>query len=317
MIGYTVAIEIPEAVSERDAGRAIGACGAALGNDRCGYLDEGFAAKFTARVTQSSALELTIELTQTGEDEIAALRVLTFTEEEPEAFRWQSAGVVVAALVLSQIPAEAPADSPEPTAEREPEQPDAPKVDSTSAGNPDDLRESPVPTDPDVATIDFGPLVASTASRAGVAFGASLGGAMRLTGPLHVVASAEVSASSSADAAVELRSRSLGGSLGLGLRGPLSSQFEWELSTRGAFQSLSVSAISSTESGKAATGRWGGRAGGALTWLPSRFLGVVAGGDAGLLWPPLDVEVGEPEPWRISALVWSGYVGVRIRFNRM
>lgn len=323
MTGATVAIEIPEAVSDLDEGRAMGACEAVLGDDRCGPLDQGFSASFIARVTQPSALELTIELTQTGQDEVAALRVLRFTEEEPEAFRWQSAGVVVAALVLSQTPSQAPSPSaPEPApAEPGPQKADSPKGGLTSPDGLDDSGNAPAPTnvtEPDVATIDIGPLVASTASGIGVAVGASLGGALRVNGPLHVVASGEASTSSADDATVAVRSRSLGGSLGLAFRGSLAHpRFGWELSARGAFQNLRVSATSDTESGDAATSRWGGRVGGSLAWLPSRFVGVVVAGDAGLVWPPIDVEVGRGEPLRIPALIWSGYVGLRIRLNRL
>lgn len=319
MIGDTVAIEIPGTVSELDEGRAIGACEAALGDESCSRLEQGVAADFTARVTATSASELTIELVLSGQEEVETVRVLKFSEDEPEAFRWQSVGVVIAALVLSRSPREAPA-LPEPPLP-EPEQRARPKAaaedseqapdDSDAPDQREDARE------PGVATVDLGPLIASTASGAGVAGGAWLGAALRWKGPLHVVASGEASFSSAETDAAAVQARSLGASLGLGLRSPFwGSAFGGEVSFRSALQSLSVRAESSSESGSAATLRWGGRAGLGIYWFPSRFLGLVAGGDAGLLWPPIDVEAGSAEPIRVGALIWGGYLGLRIRVNR-
>lgn len=319
MIGDTVAIEMPDAVSEQDQGRTIGACEAALGDDRCGRVGEGVAADWNARVTQSNAFELTIELAATGSEEATTVRVLSFSEEEPEAFRWQSVGVVVAALVLSQPPPEAEPEGAAP--EPEPEPPDPAPAPPPPPSDPDIGDEAPDESDArgrDRVTIDVGPLAMSTASGAGVAGGGWLGGALRLTGPLYLVAQGDTASSAKNDAAAGLRATSFGGGLGLGLRGALGHpDIGWELSARGAVQSLSVRAASDAESGAASTTRWGTRMGLGLAWLPAGFWGVVLAGDAGLLWPPLDVDVGAAEPTRISALIWGGYLGLRIRLNRL
>jgi hypothetical protein len=321
MVGDTVAIQIPESVSERDEGRAIGACEAALGGDHCGRLDEGFVADFTARVVESSASELTISLSLAGQDESVSVRVLKFSDEELDAFRWQSVGVVIGALVLSQPEAE-----PEKKAKLEPKEEEP--QEAAQKPNPKPLRAEPqderaprpLPevSQTDFASVDLGPLVASSYSGARVAGGVWLGTALRVVDPLFVVAQGDVSFSPENSDAAFLRTSSLGGSLGLGLRSLLGgSRFGLEVSARGAVQSLNVRANSGTTLGMATTVRWGGRAGGGVFWLPSSFLGVVLGADAGVLWPPLDVEIGAPEPERLSALFWGGYLGLRFRFNHL
>ena len=319
MIGDTVAIEVPSTVSERDQGRTIGACEAALGDDRCSRLGGEPTADFIARVTEASASELMIELTLAAQDEVPAVRILKFSEDEPEAFRWQSVGVVIAALVLSRNQQEdqAAADPPEPPPE--PEEPVKAALPAREDLSDADARaKEALAKAPDVATIDLGPLVASTASGAGVAGGAWLGGAIRLKGPLHIMASGDASFSSADAEVATVHASSLGASLGLGLRNAfMRSQFGFELSARAALQSLRVRAVSDTESGTATTGRWGGRAGVGFFWLPSRFWGIVAGGDAGLVWPPIDVDIGAMEPTRVNALIWGGYLGLRIRVNRL
>lgn len=319
MIGDTVAIQIPETVSERDEGRTIGACEAALGEERCGRLSQGFVADYTARVVQSSASEVTIELSLTGLYDAVTVRVLQFSDDEPEAFRWQSVGVVVGALVLAQPEVEektsAPAE-PLPAQPKEIESKDR-EESPTKPGEVLDVRRDSEGEPFDRATVDVAPLVASSYSGSGVAGGAWLGAAVRLAGPVHVVTQGDASFSPENADAADLRTSSSGASLGLGLRGYFrTSDFGWDLSGRGAVQNLNVRADSGTEVGAKGTIRWGARAGGGLFWLPSRLFGVVLGADLGILWPPVDLELGQVERTRVGAIFWGGYLGLRIRLNR-
>lgn len=327
MIGDTVAIQIPESVSERDEGRTVGACAAALGEGHCGRLDEGFVADFTARVVQTSASELTISLSLSGHDKSVSVRVLKFSDEELEAFRWQSVGVVIGALVLSQPEAEeqpkAP-PQPKPAAEKE-KQPATQNEPGESPAESRDARDGRLTSEgkrsdhskSDLASVDLAPLVASSYSGVGVAPGIWFGAALRVIEPLYVVAQGDVSFSPENVEGAFLRTSALGASLGLGVRSLLgASRLGLEVSARGAMQSLTLRANSGTEQGTAGTVRFGGRTGGAVFWLPTSFLGVVLGADAGVLWPPVDADLGSPEPTRISALFWGGYWGLRFRLNR-
>lgn len=323
MIGDTVAIEIPETVSDLDQGRTIGACEAALGDDSCSMLAEGAEVDWTARVTQPSLSELTIELTPLGEDDVASVRVLRFNEDEPEAFRWQSVGVVVAALVLSQNQ-ERPRKSepPEPPPRKSTPEPEATEKETspplTARGEEDVRTPASKKEAGDALTVDLAPQLTSPASGSGVGAGGWLGVAVHLRGPLHLVATGDASFSNRDEPVERLSAAAWGATLGLGLRFRfLHPDLAWDLSARGALQGLSVRAASGDDSGSAGTTRAGGRVGAALSWMPSRFIGVVGGGDLGLLWPPVDLEVGAPEAVRISALTWTGYVGVRVRLNSL
>ncbi len=321
MIGDTVAIEIPDAVSELDRGRAIGACEAALGDDSCSLRSEGLDSDWTARVNQSSAEELTIELIVTGTTEVDTVRVLTFSEDELEAFRWQSVGVVVAALVLSRnrvapepTTTQGESDSIEPSEEpaAEPREEPPARVDAPEATPRLEARRRQ-----EKVTLDLAGLMA-TSGTGSAAGGAWLGTGLRLAGPLHLLVQGDAIFSRTDESEAELRSTVLGGSLGLGLRGGFGrSDLGWEMSARAAMQSLRVRASTESETGVASTVRIGARGGLAAVWRPSGFWGVLVGADAGVLWPPVDLELGAAEPARVSAVFVGGYLGLRMRLNRM
>lgn len=326
MIGDTVAIEVPETVSERNLARALGACEAALGVDQCTGAGLASGTDFRAEVSQTSVSELSIELVLNGGESPVVVRVLSFESDEPEAFRWQSVGVVVAALVLSQqTPKEADDSSLDPSSESAsppqlptakpallvPEQP-------TPLARPGPSRP-PNPGPPSRAfspTLDLAGLLSSPVSGAAVGAGGWLNVAVPIGGPLLLSTQADSSWSRSSTAEVALRGLALGASFGVvgrfGLGHP---RWFWEASARAAFQGLRVLGEAGASRETAWIARWGGRGGAALAWFPGDDWGVVLGADGGILWPPLEVTIAGEEPTAVSPFVWGGYLGLRVRIR--
>lgn len=326
MIGDTVAIEVPETVSEQNLARALGACEAALGLDQCIGSRAGADTNWMAQVSQTSVADLSIELVLTGQLSPVVVRVLSFENDEPEAFRWQSVGVVVAALVLSQeMPEKAEdeaADSLSSVSETvEVRTPDAlpPAPRQTPALSRPGPSRPPNPGPPSTSlapTLDVAALLAAPVSDAPFGAGGWLNVGVPLAGPLLLLTQADLSWSRSSAEDAALRGLAFGASMGAGLRWQLGHpQWFGELSARAAFQGLRALGEASTARETAWTVRWGGRGGALLAWFPGADWGLVLGGDAGLLWPPLEVSVTGRKLTSVSSLVWGGYLGLRVRIR--
>ncbi len=312
MIGDFVEIEIPPEASEMDAKRAEGACEAALGVGHCevglGELVD-FAPQWTANVIRQPAGGLLIELRARGKDVPTLTRHLNFAVEDPDAFRFQSVGVVVAAMVLAQSPVEDQYASPASAETSNPQLTPASIEHADVALAP---PESSLGTKEASFAIDGAATV--TPGLAGNRPGMGGIGAVvwSLPVPLLIVADLEVTTSRRSLSETRLASTAFTGSAGLGERLSFSGGvFGVEGHARANVQALRLSAEDDLGKQANVTMRWGGSVSlRGFFRFHSRW-GVVLGGNVGALAPAVSLQVQGTELAQLSSLWWGAFVGLR------
>ncbi len=312
MIGDFVEIEIPPEASEMDAKRAEGACEAALGVGHCevghGELVD-FVPQWTADVSRQPEGGLLIELRATGDGVPALTRHLNFAAEDPDAFRFQSVGVVVAAMVLAQSPVEGTGDSPANVETGDPQVTPASTEDADVALAPPErsLRRQEANIAIDAAATVTSGLAANRPGMGGM--GAVV---WSLPVPLLIVADMEVTARRRRISEVRLASTAFTASIGLGERLIFSGG---DLGVEGQLganvQALRLSAEDNLGEQANVTMRWGGGVSlrGFFRFHPR--WGVVLGGKVGALAPAISLQVQGTELAQLSPIWWGTFVGLR------
>ncbi len=300
MIGDYVQIEIPAESSELDAKRVEGACDAALGTGHC-EVGQGdlldFAPQWIAQVQKDAAGALVIELRPHGEPAERAQRRLEFSESDPAAYRFQSVGVVVAAMVLAQPePSETGTQEPTVSASGTSEQPIAATVTEPRRGS----------VALDLAAC-LGPGVTSGFPSLGGCFGAI----WELPIPLLIVADVEVTGSRGTSGTASLQGIFVSAGLGLGQRFLFSERTGLEAQLEGSLQTLGVRAKDSLAAQSETTFRPGARLGlTAFSRFHSRW-GAFLGGELGVYSPAVTFQVDGQEASRFSNIWWNAQLGIR------
>lgn len=319
-----VAVEMPAEIAPALATAALGACNLALGSGRCALFDEASGGQGNAwtaaiRLDPSDPNRLRIELRDaTPQSTLTSFtRDLVFEGPEPLPHRWSTAGVVVAALVISAE------SSSKPTPE-----PPTPSPSDVTAGNRPKTNPAPETSKPPTHRA-LAPEVPPKKPRGrdfrldfagftgpGVEAGELLvGGLLR---PSLELGSSVVAWTRASIAAADGTVRFLGwsGAVGLGFESSTEDRrFGLEGRLGFAAERVSLSAANATTEDTEAKSRYGGVVGLDLTLGISRPLALWLGGEVTAMLPRLDVNVGGVRQGELERLGGSLALGVRTRFG--
>ena len=303
-MNFAVVVDVP-AVEATASASVLSTCNAALGAQHCAIAGPDVSGQWYARVRfapdQSTVFSIELYDGDPSGTPVATSR-LEFKERDSERERWASAGVVVAALVAAQS-----------SADREP--------------HPPPSSPAPPPAPPVIAPV-VRPPVARRLYWMRVDLGATAGsendsGAVRV-GPLarFGLALSELPVFFTGGAAYTVRgsgtpdSTWLTGSLGAGLRlGFAQQRGALELRGEGVLESVTFHASDGGRSAHARRTRGGPRLGLDLSGYLTKNLALLAGAEATVLHPGVDVAVAGEQVDRLPPFAWGLLSALRYDFR--
>lgn len=301
MVGDSVAIEVPAEVATLDASRAVEACLVALGPDRCFVAsDAERTTDFRATILPTVGGEFVIVLRRGSEERPLAERRILFLPTDPEAYRWQSAGVVTASMVLGEARSE---PSPSPPEASPPVAPPQPERAPSAPARPTFVR---------AVAVDLGGLAGSGVSGGAGRWGGFARGVLRFAPPLLALADVRVAGSEDERGSASSRGLWITGGLGVGVGFEVAGgAVAFEMHAQATVESFSLRAEDELGSEERSRVRWGGRFGGAVVVPVSSAVGLVAGGDFAVAAPTFEFEVAGREAGRLGAFAGAAFLGVR------
>jgi hypothetical protein len=304
-MAYAVVVDAAP-VEVETAQRALATCNAALGPEKCVLASDGVSAHWYAvvRFDPERKAVLTIQLYDGSTQGIrVASSELEFKDRDTELERWASAGVVVAALVAAQtsIPQE-PEPKPTPVAPVPPvRQPPRPVP-----------RVRLVPVEPVWLRMDLGATGGSEIEHGALRFGAfgRVGLAFR-----------EVPVFAFGSAAYTVRGAGapdltwLTTSLGFGVHVGFAERAALDVRTEGVLESVTIHASNSSGAASAERTRLGPRFGLDLSGYFAKNLALVAGLEAAVFLPRVEIFVGGTEVNQLPPFNWGFISAVRYDFR--
>ena len=330
MLGDAVQIEVAPDVDPALAKEVASVCDAAMGPDRCWLADGEVSAssEWVAVVSQDEHGNLKIELRRASEAGVVARRTLVFEPEDTPERRWESAGVVVAALVAAQVvPAPADEDKPaKPQAERPPTNPPPQPVRpapsrrrlrgaagsgrKTRPNRPRQDRERERPT-PRAFGLDTGALLGPGLDAGAYRVGVFGRGWVTLLGPVTAQIGGQY-ATRGPDPAVHWTAADLG--LGVQVR-PGAFVVEGRAFVAGGWESVKPYDPNGGPRESGGVVRYGGGTGVLAAWRASRFVQPFVAAELAWLQPPLGIKVGGVRTDSEGSFRWVGAAGIRWDFS--
>jgi hypothetical protein len=310
-----VIVDVPDDLSPSLVEATLRSCNLALGPGRCrtgagpdGELEHSYIAELRAPADAENLV--TIELKEGSEPfALVATRSLSFHDSDMPDHRWATAGVVIAALVVSAETASTLQRENEPVEASPPEPPSEPP--------PTPPRRAPAPTRPPVPELPPAGLAfrLDLAGLAGPGFDTGpwrIGGQLRssLAGSqLPALAWVSVGAARSEGTfAVNWYS----GHAGLGLHFPTGLPLvDIEGRLGGSASFVQATAREGSEQQTESAWRWGAVGALDIVVLASEHLHTVVSCQATATWPVLDVELRNELVGREPAARWAALVGLR------
>ncbi len=305
-MGPAVVVDVPP-VQAAAAERALATCNAALGNGACTLANSGTSARWYAVVRfdpeRQEVLSIQLFEGNTDSPRIASSQ-LEFKDRDTELERWASAGVVVAALVAAQTAAEpevkpepVPAPVPPPPPRLPAPPPIPPRVLSPAAWVRLDLGATGG-SELANGTLRFGPL-----ARLGLAFEGA---------PLFLYGSGAYTVRGAGTPDLTW----VTGALGLGAHvGFAQQRLALEVRAEAVLESVSIHASNGSRAENASRTRLGPRFGLDFSGYFAKNLGLVAGLEAAVLRPRVDINVEGADQSGLTPFSWGFISAVRYDFR--
>jgi hypothetical protein len=293
-----VVINIEADVPPELSGAAVQSCEVALGEGQCRLIDSDAqpepAADWSAAVRYGSGRDDTVlvALRSNRTGTLLQVRELSFGSHDEPRDRWESIGVLIAALVASREKRE-PFDATVAEVAAEPQ------WEPASASRPPALR------------LDAAFLMSRAADRGAPHLGPEVRGSLELASlPLFVLASASYGVRASEEPDVSW----LSGAVGVGVRiGRRAAPLTAEIHTSGAIERWALSASESQRSDKDSVTRFGPRLGVDVVWATADRVHLFVGGRLAMLRPEIRIDVRGENVEQLSPMMGSLLVGFRFR----